>query len=127
MRKLVSDNPKDWHKKIYEALWADRTSLKRAIGMVPFELVYGMGAQLSLSLELAAAKLQTMIEDQYFKISLEKSVMYLTKIEEERNELVYHITNHQARVKKIFYRKTKPRKFVQGDLVLLWDKRREPK
>lgn len=53
--------------------------------------------------------------------------MYLTKIEEERNELVDHITNHQARVKNIFDQKTKPRKFKQGDQVLLWDKRREPK
>jgi transposase InsO family protein len=54
MKKLVSDNGKDWHKKLFEALWADRTSPKRAIGMSPFELVYGIGAQISLPLDLAA-------------------------------------------------------------------------
>ncbi|XP_057863758.2 uncharacterized protein LOC131071814 [Cryptomeria japonica] len=58
MRKLVSENFRDWHKRLHEALWANRTSPKRAIGMSPFELVYGIGAQLSLPLELAASKLQ---------------------------------------------------------------------
>ncbi len=58
MKKLVNENARDWHKKLFEALWADRTSSKRAIGMTPFELVYGVEAQLSLPLELAMAKLE---------------------------------------------------------------------
>ncbi|XP_057856255.1 uncharacterized protein LOC131065687 [Cryptomeria japonica] len=57
MKKLVSENSKDWNKKLYEALWADRMSPKREIGMSPFELVYGVGVQLSLPLELVASKL----------------------------------------------------------------------
>lgn len=44
----------------------DRTSPKRAIGMSPFELVYGVGVQLSLPLELVASKLQSVVEDAYF-------------------------------------------------------------
>ena len=44
MKKLVSNNSRDWHKKNYEALWADWITPKRAIGMAPFELVYGIGA-----------------------------------------------------------------------------------
>ncbi|XP_059065757.1 uncharacterized protein LOC131857346 [Cryptomeria japonica] len=95
MKKLVSENAKDWHKRLYEALWADRTSPKREISMSPFELVYGVGAQLSLPLELAASKLQTVIEDTYFQNALEKRIMYLIKIEEEREKLVDHITKHQ--------------------------------
>lgn len=31
------------------------------------------------------------------------------------------------RVKKNFDEKPRPRKFMKGDLVLLWDKRRKPK
>lgn len=94
MRKLVSENFRDWHKKLHEALWADRTSPKWAIGMSPFELVYGIGAQVSLPLELAASKLQKVIEDAFFQSSLEKRIMYLTKIEEERVKLVDRITKH---------------------------------
>lgn len=66
MRKLVSENFRDWHKRLHEALWEDRTSPKRAIGMSPFELVYGIGVQLSLPLEFAASRLQTVIEDVFF-------------------------------------------------------------
>ncbi|XP_057844436.2 uncharacterized protein LOC131053805 [Cryptomeria japonica] len=102
MKKLVSENFKDLHKKLYEALWADRTSPKRAIGMSLFELVYGVGAQVALPLELAATKLQTVIEDVYFQSSLEKRIMHLTKIDEERDKLVDRITEHQMRVKRIF-------------------------
>lgn len=127
MRKLVSENYMDWHKILYEALWANRTSPKRAIGMTPFKLVYGIGAQLSLPLELSASKLEKVIEDQYFQDSLEKRVIYLTKVDEEISEMVDHITTHQAHVKNILNRKAKPRKFLQGDQVLLWDRRREPK
>lgn len=57
MKKLVSENFKDWHKKLCEALWVDHTSPKRAIGMSSFELVYGVGAQVALPLELVATKL----------------------------------------------------------------------
>ncbi|XP_059073628.1 uncharacterized protein LOC131874325 [Cryptomeria japonica] len=119
MKKLVSENFKDWHKKLYEALWADCTSPKRAIGMSLFELVYGVGAQVALPLELAATKLQTVIENAYFQSSLEKRIMHLTKIDEERDRLVDRITEHQMRVKRIFDKRSRPQKFMQGDQVLL--------
>ena len=57
MKKLVSDNAQNWHKKLYEVLWVDIITPKRAIGMAPFELVYGVSAQISLLLELLVAKL----------------------------------------------------------------------
>ena len=96
--------------------------------MTPFELVYGVElAQLSLPLELVTLNLQKEIEGEIFHSSIEKRILYLQKIEEERRELVHHITNHQARVKNIFDQKARPRKFMKGDQVLLWDKRKGPK
>lgn len=62
--------------------------------MSPFEIVYGMGDQVSLPLELAASKLQTIIEDVYFQDSLEKWIMHLMRIDEERDKLVDRITEH---------------------------------
>ncbi|XP_059075005.1 uncharacterized protein LOC131875022 [Cryptomeria japonica] len=127
MKKLVDDNTQNWHKKLYEALWADRITPKREIGMEPYELVYGIGAKVSLPLELEAAKLQTILEDPFFQNAPEKRVMYLTKLEDEREMIVDRITEHQNRVKKTFDMKARPRGFLKGDEVLLWDKRREPK
>ena len=95
--------------------------------MTPFELVYGVGSVLSLPLELSVCKLQTTIKDQEFHNALEKRIMYLAKIEEQHDEMVDKITMHQDKVKNIFYKKSKPRKFMIRDKVLLWDKCREPK
>ncbi|XP_059066727.1 uncharacterized protein LOC131857950 [Cryptomeria japonica] len=102
MKNLVDENARNWYKKVYEALWADRIMPKRAIGMASFELVYGIGMKLSLPLELSTAKLQTIVEESFFQNALEKRVMYLMKLEEEREMLVDGITEHQNRVKRIF-------------------------
>ena len=100
---------------------------KRAIGISPFELVYRMEASLSLPLELATSKLRVVIEDDIYRDGLEKRILYLTKLEEERMEIVDHITQNQMWVKNLFDRKTRPQKFMVGDSVLLWDKRSAPK
>ena len=67
---------------------------KREIGISPFELVYGTEANLPLPLELAISKLRTVIEDDIYKDGLEKRILYLSKLEEERAEIVDHITQH---------------------------------
>ena len=41
IKKLLEDNKRAWHTKLKYALWADRISTKREIGMSPFQLVYG--------------------------------------------------------------------------------------
>ena len=59
---------------------------------VPFELVYGTEANLPLPLELAMRKLRIVIEDNIYKDGLEKKIWYLGKLEEEREEIIDHIT-----------------------------------
>jgi len=38
---MLEANKKNWHRKLVNALWANKLSSKKAIGMSPFELVYG--------------------------------------------------------------------------------------
>ena len=90
----MSDNQKTWHKKIHEALWVDRVTPRREIGISPFELVYGAKDNLPLPLELATNKLRTVIDDDIYKDGLEKRILYLRKLEEEREEIIDHITQH---------------------------------
>ena len=40
--KLLEENKKSWHTKLVHALWADRFTLKKSIGMSPYQLVYGV-------------------------------------------------------------------------------------
>ena len=44
IKKLLEGNRKSWHTKLIHALWADRLTLKKSIGMSPFRLVYGTNA-----------------------------------------------------------------------------------
>lgn len=57
IKKLLEINKKSWHKKLINALWADRVSQKKSIGMSPFEMVYGVDAVFPTSLSVPVAKL----------------------------------------------------------------------
>jgi hypothetical protein len=50
IKKLLQDNKKSWHNKLVHALWADRLTTKRSIGMSPYQLVYGMDVVFPTSL-----------------------------------------------------------------------------
>jgi len=57
IKKVLEDNKKNWHKKLINALWADRLTTKRSIGTSPYELVYGMEAVFPSSLGILVIKL----------------------------------------------------------------------
>jgi hypothetical protein len=52
IKKRIEDNPRRWHDKLLEALWAHRTSRHRATKVTPFELVYGQEAVLPVEIGL---------------------------------------------------------------------------
>lgn len=82
IRKLVEENQRSWHKDLYDALWADMITPKRAIGMSPFLLFYGKNAEIPITLELPTLKLAKEIEDETFESALDKRIMYLSQLEE---------------------------------------------
>jgi hypothetical protein len=57
LRKTLQENKKSWHNKLVFALWVDRISTKRSIGMSPYQLVYGIEAVCPLSLGVSVMKL----------------------------------------------------------------------
>ena len=57
IKKVLEENKKNWHKKVVNALWADRLTTKRSIGTSPYELVYGMEAEFPSSLGIPVIKL----------------------------------------------------------------------
>jgi hypothetical protein len=52
IKKKISDNPKQWHNILSEALWAHRISKHHATKVSPFELVYGQEAVLPMEISL---------------------------------------------------------------------------
>ncbi|KAH9293424.1 hypothetical protein KI387_041372, partial [Taxus chinensis] len=67
------------------------------------------------------------IEDTSFSDALDKRVMYLHKLNEDRLEVADRIATHQQKVKILFDKKSRSREFQVGDTVLLWDKRHKPR
>ena len=78
-------------------------------------------------MELATRNLRIVIEDDIYRDGLEKRIVYLSKLEEEREEIIDHIMQYQMQVKNLFNKKARPWKLMVGDSVLLWDKKNAPK
>ena len=57
IKKLLEINKKSSHKKLVNALWTDRVSQKKYIGISPFELVYGVDTVFPTSLAAPVVKL----------------------------------------------------------------------
>ena len=56
IRKLLETNQKSWDSKLKFALWDDRVTYKRSIGISPFKLVYGTEAIFPIQLILLVEK-----------------------------------------------------------------------
>jgi len=42
MKKLPLENKNSGHKKLINALWADKDTIKKSIGMSTFQIMYGI-------------------------------------------------------------------------------------
>ena len=62
--------------------------------MSPFQLLYGLNAEIPITLELPALKLAKAIEDETFDNSVDKRIMYLSELEENRVQVADRITEH---------------------------------
>ena len=79
--------------------------------MSPFQLLYGINAEIPITLELPALKLVCAIEDETYSDALDKRIMFLQQLEEQRREVVDTLHAHQQQVKVLFDKKAKYREF----------------
>jgi hypothetical protein len=52
IKKRVKDNPRRWHEKLSDTMWAHRTSRHGAMKVTPSEVVYGQEAMLPVEVSL---------------------------------------------------------------------------
>ncbi|CAL2270829.1 unnamed protein product [Prunus armeniaca] len=50
IRKMLEENPRQWHEKLSETLWTYRTSKREVSGMTPYALTYGHDAILPMEI-----------------------------------------------------------------------------
>ena len=57
IKRVIGQNPREWHLHLNHALWADRTTTKTSHGETPFHLVYGQEAIMPAELEILTYRL----------------------------------------------------------------------
>jgi hypothetical protein len=125
VKKILEENKKNWHKKLVNALWADRLTTKRSIGVSPYELVYGLEAKFPSSLGIPAMKI--LQECQAEPNDMQRRINQIICLQQTREEVYNRVQVLQEKLKKAFDRRTKAEDFNIGDKVLKWDSRRESK
>jgi len=125
IKKLLEENKKNWHKKLTNALWADRLITNRYIGTSPYELVYGMEVAFPSSLGVLVMKL--LQEAQVEPNDIQRRINQTIHLQQTREEVHQRSQVLQEKLKKIFDKRTKVEYFYLGEKVLRWDSRREDK
>jgi hypothetical protein len=101
---------------LFSALWAYQTFIKFAMGLTPFQLVYGIEAILSIECEIPYLKLVVKLIPN--TSAEEGRILYLMKLYETRRDVALVIETQKKRVKYQYENHVKPRVFSKGDLVL---------
>ena len=123
VKKIVGENKRSWDSKIKHALWADRITKKASTGKSPFELVYGVEAQLPIHLTLPVYQL--LREFDIEESALQNRVNQLVELDEIRRKAYDQNFKSQEKTKKTFDKSARQRDFRVGDTVVLWDKGKE--
>lgn len=57
IKKMKYNNPRNWHEKLSEALWAYMTSKRNVIGITHFDLTYGQDAVLPVDINVSSLRI----------------------------------------------------------------------
>jgi hypothetical protein len=96
----LQENKKSWHDKLVFALWADRLTTKRSIGMSPYQLVYGIEVVFPTSLGVPVMKL--LQEVQAEPNDSQRRINQMIHLHQTREEVFNKTQVIQENIKKIF-------------------------
>ena len=85
LEKTVNSSRKDWSIRLYDALWAYKTSYKTPIRMSPYKIVFGKPCHLPFKLKYKAMGAIKKLNCD-FQAAKEKSLLQMNELEELRNK-----------------------------------------
>ncbi|XP_034197664.1 uncharacterized protein K02A2.6-like [Prunus dulcis] len=116
IRKMLEKNPKQWHEKLSETLWAYRTSKREATGMTPYALTYGHDA--ILPMEIAVQSLR--IAHQHGLTGEDYSQAMLLELEEldaSRIDTLNKLLAGKQAVSRAYNKRVRDKSFEEGEIV----------
>ncbi|XP_057827312.2 uncharacterized protein LOC131038778 [Cryptomeria japonica] len=126
IKRTLEKNKRARDSKLKMALWADRITIKKAIGTSPFEIVYGSKASIPVNSMLLVYKF-SYENDLKILDPLRLRMEQLAELDEAKNDAHKRNLKMQQRSKYLFDKKASERKFEANELVLLWNARAQDK
>jgi hypothetical protein len=115
-KKRIKDNPKRWHEKFSEALWAHRKSRYGATKVIPFELVYSQEAVLLVEVSLQNLR----VTGQAHLSAKEYNELMMDKIDDapkSQFKALEEIEKKKVNIAKAYNKRVMEKLFQVGDLV----------
>jgi DNA-binding transcriptional regulator PaaX len=109
IKRLLEDNKKAWNSKLKFALWVDRVTTKRSIGISPFQLVYG--AKFVFPSQLAIPVEKFLQDYQEEPNDMVRRIHQLVEVQQAREQVMIKIQHHQQAIKQFFDKKAKKEEF----------------
>lgn len=126
IKKILEENKRSWNQKLKLAFWADKITVKKAIGVSPFELVYGTQTRVLVNNLLPVYKF-LQAKDLELSEPMEDRMVQMVEVEEIKTLAHKRNLKIQLQSKYLFDKRTTSRKFQIGDMVLQWNARGQDK
>jgi hypothetical protein len=118
LKKIVHKHHRDWHDRLYEALWAYRVTVRTPTQATPYSLVYGSEAVLPLEVELPSLRVaihDEITQDEQIRLRFQQ----LDSLEEDRLNALQDLELYHRNMVRAYDKLVKPRVFHKGELVLV--------
>jgi hypothetical protein len=118
LKKTVHRYRRDWHERLFEALWAYRVTVRTPTQATPYSLVYGCEAVLPLEVELPSLRVALrdgLTQDEQILLHFQE----LDTLEENRLHAVQDLELYRQNMERAYNKLVKQRVFKRGELVLV--------
>ncbi|XP_024156341.1 uncharacterized protein LOC112164370 [Rosa chinensis] len=116
LKKMLVENPRQWHNTLYETLWAYRTSKRNPTATTPYALMFGHDAVLPLEINVQSLRVQ----DQHALIGEDYVQAMLQEHEDLSEQLLAALDNlvmEKQRIARAYDKRTRGRSYKEGDIV----------
>ena len=116
---MLEDNPKDWHRILFETLWAYITSKRDSIGVSPYSLTYGQDAVLPMEVVVHSLRVSRH-NDLNLQEYNEVVIMELKALDGKRLQALDYIMIQKRRWLRPTTNKSEERILKKGSLFGMW-------
>jgi hypothetical protein len=116
LKKMVADNPRDWHNELYNTLWAYRTSKRTPTATTPYALTFGHDAMLPMEIFVQSLRVREqhqLIGEDYVQAMWQEHEI----LDESRLETLNNLIAEKQKVSRAYDKRTRGKSFKEGELV----------